>query len=37
MPGAANTAENHKKCEIPEVDATGLPGNTRTWCDKIPN
>jgi hypothetical protein len=20
-------------CENPEVDATGLPGNTRTWCD----
>jgi hypothetical protein len=23
-------------CEIPEVDATGLPGNTRTWCDWVP-
>ena len=21
------------RCEIPEVVATGLPGNTRTWCD----
>jgi hypothetical protein len=20
-------------CEIPELVATGLPGNTRTWCD----
>ena len=23
-------------CEIPEGDATGLPGNTRTWCDWVP-
>jgi hypothetical protein len=24
------------QCEIPEVAATGLPGNTRTRCDQVP-
>jgi hypothetical protein len=24
------------QCEIPEVDATSLPGNTRTRCDWVP-
>jgi hypothetical protein len=23
-------------CEIPEVAATGFPGNIRTWCDWVP-
>jgi hypothetical protein len=25
-----------RACDIPEVDATDLPGNTRTWCDWVP-
>ncbi|HTF61231.1 MAG TPA: hypothetical protein VK638_00820 [Edaphobacter sp.] len=26
----AFTSENHNDCEIPEVDTTGFPGDTRT-------
>lgn len=26
----------HSRCKIPEVDATDLPGNTKIWCDQVP-
>jgi hypothetical protein len=28
-----NNNHQHNNCENPEVDATGVPENTRTWCD----
>jgi hypothetical protein len=31
-----NKPEEARRCEIPEEDATGLPGNTRTRCDFVP-